>query len=273
MTVLICDSDITADSELSEILFELRGLESKCFTDYIECITYMKYHSAEMLFLSVGGKEQEHLSVIKEARTKENRVYVCLTGSSPEEAMDVFRYGCDRFLQKPYVASDVQTCLEYFDHLNMGCRSVTVHTFGRFDAFVNGRPVIFHNAKAKELLALCVDRCGDISCAEAVDKLWPSRAFDEKTKRLYRKAVASLNGTLRQYNISNIFKSYRGGCTVNVGAFKCDYYSFTEDPKTNLHSLNGEYMSDYEWAESTLATITRTAEAVSVNEDLSFLYE
>jgi hypothetical protein len=48
---------------------------------------------------------------------------------------------------------------------------ITLRTFGRFDVFLDGKLVNFTSAKAKELLALCVDRNGgDVTMEEAIDK-------------------------------------------------------------------------------------------------------
>ena len=273
MTALICDSDFAASSKLADILFDLRNIECRRFSDHIECITFLKYHHADMLFVAVDDAEIDFVKIIEESRGQNSFPLICLTGTKAEDSMNVFRYNCDRFLQKPYSAEDVRMCLAYFDNIGFGRPDVMVHTFGRFEVFANGVPVIFHNAKAKELLALCVDKLGAIPCAEAVDKLWPSRTFDERTKRLYRKAVNSIHETLEQYKISEIFQSYRGGCAINKETFKCDYYSFIEDPKGNLLTLSGEYMSDYDWGEHTLAMLIHTAEAADPQFDLSIFYD
>ena len=48
-----------------------------------------------------------------------------------------------------------------------------IRTFGKFDVFVDGLPVRFKDAKAKELLAICVDRKGElVGTEEVIDKLW-----------------------------------------------------------------------------------------------------
>ena len=273
MTALICDSDFAANTKLTDILFGLRGIESRRFSDHIECITFLKYHRADMLFVAVDDVNIDFVKIIEESRRQNCFPLICLTGRNAEDSMNVFRYNCDRFLQKPYSVKNVELCLDYFDNIGFRHTSVVVRTFGRFEVFVNGLPVIFHNAKAKELLALCVDRLGAISCVEAVDKLWPSRTFDERTKRLYRKAVNSIHETLERYNIPEIFQSYRGGCTINKEMFKCDYYSFIEDPKGNLLTLSGEYMSDYDWGEHTLAMLIPPAEAADPDFDLSIFYD
>ena len=106
-------------------------------------------------------------------------------------------------------------------------KAVRVRAFGRFEVFVHNTPVDFHSAKAKELFALCVDHAGgNVSMQEAIDKLWENRPFDERVKRLYRKAVMTINRTFRSYKMDQIFDTSRGYCRVNAEAIDCDYFSF-----------------------------------------------
>lgn len=134
---------------------------------------------------------------------------------------------------------------------------VRIRTFGRFDVFVGGRTVLFHNKKAKELLALCVDhKGGRVQMEEAVDKLWPDKSYDEKTKRLYRKAVTCLHDTLREYGIPQIFASEYGKCFIYTQDIRCDYYEFLESHgKTG--DFFGQYMFEYDWAEETNAWLEK----------------
>ena len=274
MFALICDSDITAGKTLSDMLYALKGWETEIFTDEQECISFIDYHGANMIFLSTDSKNIDHRNIIGFIKSRDYRTLICLVSVTAEDSADVYKYYCDQFVQKPYTDDKIKRCLEAFDYLSGRLAEVRVRTFGVFDVFVNDSPIIFHNAKAKELLALCIDRQGaSVCCAEAIEALWPDRAFDDKTKRLYRKAVACVNSTLRHYGVPNIFKSFRGGCMANVYSFRCDYYSFMKNPSANLGLLNGKYMTDYDWAENTLAKITRIAQESNKNADLSFMYE
>ena len=133
-------------------------------------------------------------------------------------------------------------------------KKVQVRTFGRFDLFVNGQPVHFSNAKAKELFALCIDRNGGmVKLEEAVDKLWEDSPFDDNVKTRYRKAVAYLNALFMEHRISEIFKSGYGTCHVVKEHIACDYYEFLEAEKKP--TFFGQYMCEYSWAEETTAML------------------
>lgn len=135
---------------------------------------------------------------------------------------------------------------------------VTVRTFGKFDVFIDGHVVNFHSVKAKELFALCIDRRGgSVSIEEATDTLWENRPFDDKVKKLYTKAVMNIRQTFSSFGITDVFCTARGYCNVNMDLIICDYYSFLQNDKNSIRQFDGKYMSDYSWAEETLAYLMR----------------
>lgn len=60
-------------------------------------------------------------------------------------------------------------------------KRVYIRTFGAFDVFVDNTPLSFRSAKAKELLALLVDRCGGIlTSREGFTLLWENHPYDNQ---------------------------------------------------------------------------------------------
>lgn len=132
-------------------------------------------------------------------------------------------------------------------------KRVKFRTFGRFDVFIDGNLIHFSNAKAKELLARCVDHeGGNVHMEEAVDKLWENRRYDEKTKNLYRKAVSYCHRLLEQYGCGEVFVSERGSCHIDKKRVECDYFQYLRDRSVRFED---EYMIDYEWARVTEARL------------------
>lgn len=128
---------------------------------------------------------------------------------------------------------------------------VFLRAFGRFDVFADGRLVDISSAKAKELLALCVDHCGgDVTMEEAIDKLWEDRACDQRSKNLYRKTVSYLRHLFEDLGCPEVFSSARGRCHLNRELVECDYYRYLSGGDA---LFAGEYLSNYAWAEETAA--------------------
>lgn len=139
-------------------------------------------------------------------------------------------------------------------------KRVTVRTFGEFDIFIDGELIEFTNKKAKELFAICIDNCGgEVAMKKIITMLWEDRNYDEKVKRLYRKAVVYLNTLFEEYGVEAVFSSGRGRCHVNRHEFECDYYEVLDGKNIKETLFNGKYMSNYSWAEETCGILCRLA--------------
>lgn len=177
-------------------------------------------------------------------------ILIYVTGHT-QYVVDTLRMKADYCIMKPYNREDVEDVLERVKLLSRRQQKpVQVRMFGRFQVFINNEPVHFRNSKAKELFALCMDhRGGNVTMEEAIDKLWPERPYDERVKRLYRKAVGALQETLLENGISDIFKSSRGGCYAVSDRIESDLMDYMDGKETNEFVLQEGYLYDYSWAE------------------------
>lgn len=183
-------------------------------------------------------------------------VLIYITGNS-DRLEDIIKMKADYCIIKPCRKGDIEDAAERAKLLfRRQKKQLKVQMFGRFDVFLDGKAIYFSNAKSKELLALCMDRCGgNVSMEEAIDKLWPDRAYDEKVKRLYRKAVMNLQGTLKGEGITEFFQTKRGICYIAKEDVECDYYTYLMKPERNRGLFQGKYLFDYSWGEETLANL------------------
>ncbi|MEG0165700.1 MAG: hypothetical protein RR660_10380, partial [Anaerorhabdus sp.] len=133
-------------------------------------------------------------------------------------------------------------------------KNIFIRTFGNFDVFIDNKPIYFSSAKSKELLALLVQKKGGIiSTAEAMSIIWEDKA----DLSLCRTTAMRLRKTLELYGIKNILIEKNGNRSVNTDLFDCDYYLFLQGSNDERCVFAGEYMSQYSWAEVTLATISQ----------------
>ena len=137
-----------------------------------------------------------------------------------------------------------------------------VKIFGKFEVLANGKTINFKNSKSKELLALCIERRGNkISSKDAAELLWSDRMKSSDVSQLYRKAARNLTETLAKEGFDNIFNREYGKCWVNMDRIRCDLFHFITDPKKYI-SLNGDYLSEYSWAQKTRKMIRLLIEIV-----------
>ena len=136
---------------------------------------------------------------------------------------------------------------------------VYIRTFGYFDVFVDGQAIPFRHAKAKELLALLVDRRGGyVSTEETIDCLWEEERADQKTKSRSRKTAMRLKNILEEYGIDYIIEYGTGGRRVVPGRFDCDLYNYLTREERYAHLFKGSYLLNYSWGENTTAELTQS---------------
>lgn len=133
---------------------------------------------------------------------------------------------------------------------------VFIRTFGYFDVFVDGQPIHFQGGQAKELMALLVDRRGGyLSSGEAIACLWENEPATKTTLARLRKVAMRLKNSLEEAGILEIVQSKNGERRVVPEKVSCDYYDFLDQRSRGAAVFPGSYMTNYSWAENTLANM------------------
>lgn len=131
---------------------------------------------------------------------------------------------------------------------------VSIRTFGYFDIFVDGQPILFKNEKAKELIALLVDRKGGfISSHEAITYLWDDEPVSALTLSRLRKVAMNMRNTLNTYGIGSIVEVVDGKRRIVPDLVDCDYFNYLSGDEKYAETFKGLYMLNYSWGEITLA--------------------
>ena len=139
---------------------------------------------------------------------------------------------------------------------------IFIRTFGHFDVFINNKPVYFNYPKAKELLALLIDRKGGyLSAIDAISCLWEDLPANKKAFAKYRQTAMQLKIILEKNGIQHLVESKNGMRRVMTDFFECDYYLFTRGEGNEEHDYFGQYMIDYSWAEETIVALNERKEA------------
>ncbi len=135
-------------------------------------------------------------------------------------------------------------------------KGIYIRTFGYFEVFVNGEPLLIQNAKAKELLAILVDRRGAyVSQADLISCLWEEEPVNKVTMARLRKAVMHLRNALKAYGIEELVESKRGLRRLNVGLVTCDLYQFLSGKTKYSHLFKGSYLLNYSWGEMMISEL------------------
>lgn len=244
---------------LEQFELEMEGIDwinikGKCASAQ-QGLTFLKTTTVDVVVVDVEMGGMSGLEFAEVLRTTYPEILVIFVTGYDHYALEAFQKQAFGYLLKPFNRQEMLSLLEKAQCFHIPESKLRIVTFGRFDVFYRNESLTFHNAKAKELLALCVDRYGgSVSMEEAVDKLWPERPYDDRVKNLYRKAVTSLRNALSEIDQEHIFYTGRGFCYLKTEQCICDYYEYL---KRGHGAYDGLYMFEYEWAEETNAKLSQ----------------
>lgn len=261
MKTIVVDDEKLAVKQFEMECENLPWVElSGSFSNGEDALEYAGKEKIEAAFLDIEMPGMNGILLAKQLRELYPKLVVVFLTGYEEYTLEAVLMKADYYLMKPYSSGEFREIMENARLLTRRQRKrIYIRTFGRFDLLIDDRVVDISNAKAKELLALCVDRRGGmVTMEEAVDKLWENRTFDERVKNLYRKATMSLRKVFREYGLEDVFFNERGRCYINREMFDCDYYEAIKQKEHNREKhpvCAGHYMPEYSWAEETNARL------------------
>lgn len=192
----------------------------------------------------------------KEAFPKINLVFV--TGFS-KYMPDAFALHVSGYIIKPVSVERIQKELENLRHpLPEKDAYIRVQTFGNFEIFVDGKPLLFERNRTKELLAYLVDRRGaGLTMQELASVLYENRPYDRSVQSQLRVHISDMVKTLKRAGAPDIIVRKRNYIAVDTNRFDCDFYRFLDGDVSAINAFAGEYMVNYSWAELTAGRLNR----------------
>lgn len=256
MKIIIVDDERIAAEELYDICKAHKKItEVSVFNNPTDALDYITVNQdIALAFLDIEMPVMTGLELAKRINSVNKSIKIVFVTGFKEYAYDAYRVNAIGYVLKPYDDESVYAEIEKAEAIigTVTANEISIRTFGYFDIFVNQKPVYFSSAKAKEFMALLVDRQGSyISTEQAVSVLWPDRNYDEATQSLFRKVLRSLRNSLSDAGILDIFIDGRNQRSIDTTKFKCDYYRFIENPMDNADTFRGEYMVGYAFAKPT----------------------
>ena len=232
-----------------------------------DALAWLEENPCNLALLDINLPDLDGILLAKRIKEIQPDMDIIFVTGYTQYALDAWELHARGYLLKPVTLERLQEEIRYVLSLRGGAAAsgpslhITVKTFGSFDVLVDGEPVHFQRAKAKELLAFLVDRQGrSITREEAFQALWEGASYDRPAQKQFDVIFRSLRTTLETYGISEILTMQRGAIRINPKLLNCDMYRFVLGDVTAITEYRGEYLSAYSWASLREAYLERRIE-------------
>ena len=223
------------------------------FSTCSAALAYAAEHPIDVAFLDINMRGIGGLGLAEKLMAMQPRCRIIFCTGYEEYAVSAFQLHVSGYLMKPITAEAVQKEIDHIKGLKAMEKLLTIKCFGNFEVFHQGEILPFKRKKAKELLAILVDRKGaGLTAKQICAILFPEDTDDTKNAAYLRQLVLDLKNTLRTIQAEDVLQHDTPYYRIDANLVNCDYLSFLESGKPAFH---GEYMTQYSWAEETCAML------------------
>lgn len=237
----------------------LKELESICnnatyielvgvFSDVDVAYDYVKHNPVSVAIMDIETPRISGVSFAKQL-LKINANMVIVYTANNEELLHDLQIDHQFILYRPYHINEIDNTIHrakiLLGHLK---KDIIVRTFGYFDILLFDEPVLFRDEKAKELLAILVERRGGVlSSKAAFNLLFPKCEFDKRAEEKYSKIEKTLFEDLKKKNIDALVGVTDQGLFFRTKLCDCDLYKYLDGDMKTAFRFYGEYMVGYDW--------------------------
>ncbi len=166
---------------------------------------------------------------------------------------DALRQHASGILLKPVIESQLRQELDdlrYSEGLKKAAKRLFAQTFGNFELFVDGRPVVFKYSKTKEMVALLINNRGaQTTNGEIIATLWEDDGDPEKKASYLSNLRQDLQNTFTKLKLNGVLIKQRGSLAIATDRIECDLYDWLDKKQNSRYHYLGDYMNQYSWPE------------------------
>ena len=254
MKAIAVDDEIYMLETLQEAVSASSDIESvEAFSLCSAALAYATENPIDIAFLDINMRGIGGLGLAEKLLALQPRCKIVFCTGYEEYAVSAFHLHVSGYLMKPITAEAVQKEIDHIKGVKATEKLLTIQCFGNFEVFNNGEVLPFKRKKAKEFLAVLIDRNGAGMTAKQICAiLFPEDTDDTKNAAYLRQLVLDLKNTLKGIQAEDVLQHDTPYYRIDKNLIKCDYLSFLETGKPEFH---GEYMTQYSWAEETCAML------------------
>ena len=249
--IAVDDEKLSLEALVSCIKENLPNETVNAFRRTTDAEVFVGRNGCDIAFLDIEMRDVNGIELaknIQKINSKVNIVFVTGYGDYTGEAFSIF---ASAYIMKPVTVEKVKKALEtlrYGNILEEG--RLKAVTFGNFEIYSHGEPIKFRYKKTKELLAYLIDRRGAMCTNnEIIAVIWEDDDFGTDRQDYLKKLKQDLVNTMNEIGSENVVIRQRGQIAINPKLIECDLFKYLEGDSTMVNSYQGEYMSQYSWAE------------------------
>ena len=223
------------------------------FSSCTAALAYAAENPVDVAFLDINMRGIGGFGLAEKLMLLQPNCKIIFCTGYEEYAVAAFQLHVSGYLMKPITAEAVQREINHIKGGKAAEKLLTIKCFGNFEVLHTGKSLPFKRKKAKELLAVLVDRTGaGMTAKQICAVLFPDDTDDGKNSAYFRQLTLDLKTTLKTVGAEDVLCHETPYYRINTDCVNCDYFSYLDTGKPNFR---GEYMTQYSWAESTCAML------------------
>ena len=254
MKAIVVDDEIYMLETLQEAVSASSDIDRvEAFSSCSTALAYATENTIDVAFLDINMRGIGGLGLAEKLMELQPHCKIVFCTGYGEYAVTAFQLHVSGYLMKPITVEAVQKEIDHIKGIKATEKLLTIKCFGHFEVLYNGEILPFKRKKAKELLAVLVDRNGaGMTAKQLCAILFPDDTDDTRNAGYLRQLVLDLKNTLKSIHAENVLQHDTPYYRIDTNLVKCDYLSFLETGKPKFY---GEYMTQYSWAETTCAML------------------
>lgn len=257
MKVISIDDEEIILEDFVDMLSEIPEItEVKGFSDCQEALSFIGENDVDVAFCDISMRGMDGITFAKKAKAIKPDINIIFVTAYTEYSLEAIKMHASGYLVKPVSEDDIKKELAdlRIPITKEDNKRLRAQCFGNFEVYIDDKPCQFKYIKTKELLAYLVDRRGAYcSNGELLGALWEDKEVTVSLENYLRNLISDLKNVLRQSELEDVVIKKKAQICIVPSEIDCDYYKWLEGEPGTANLFAGEYMTQYSWAETTLA--------------------
>lgn len=260
MVILALDDEVYALQMLEDALHQaVEDAQIHAFNNTKIMLEFAEKNPCDVAFLDIEMGEKSGIEVAKELKAILPRINIVFVTAHDEYMGIAFDMHASGYVLKPArvdaIKNELNNLRNFVPQVKYE-KELMILTFGNFEVFYDGVPLRFARSKSKELLAYLVDRKGaSVTMAEIAAVLWEDKSYNRSVLNQIHSLLSDIMKKLKLIGKQDVIVKERNSVSINVELVKCDYFNFLKGDAAAINSFHNEYMTNYSWAEFTVAKL------------------